>query len=324
MGKRPFLEMAAGFICGISIAVYGKPWTLWLLFSGILLWPAIVTGHDRGMPVSDRYPVRKRRWCMAVCSAAALFLGWHHCGGVQAEQNQYLPYLEDGEEILLNGKLTGKEQKNEQYLYNLSSCQIRQDSKISEWQRISASIIIYCESDTCSIGQTLVLHGKIKLFNRARNEGNFDQAAYYKARGIAFAVSDVDEVSAYGKANLIAEKMYQWKYHLAGLYEQALGVREGGVLSTMLLGEKNLLDAEIKQLYRTAGISHILAISGVKTLKLDIPLVPETRIKWALMPLHIAKIYILKLCLDEKIIPRCRFPCSRGYLTKCINRQKKQ
>lgn len=66
----------------------------------------------------------------------------------------------------------------------------------------------------------------------------FDQAAYYKARGTAFAVSDVDEVSAYGKANLIAEKMYQWKYHLAGVYEQALGVREGGVLSTMLLGEK--------------------------------------------------------------------------------------
>ena len=61
--------MAAGFICGISIAVYGKPWTLWLLFFGILLWPAIVTGHDRGMPESDRYPVRKRRWCMAVCSA---------------------------------------------------------------------------------------------------------------------------------------------------------------------------------------------------------------------------------------------------------------
>ena len=112
MGKRPFLEMAAGFICGISIAVYGKPWTFWLLFFGILLWPAIVTGHDRGMPESDRYPVRKRRWCMAVCSVAALFLGWHHCGVVQAEQNQYLPYLEDGEEILLKGKLTGKEQKN--------------------------------------------------------------------------------------------------------------------------------------------------------------------------------------------------------------------
>lgn len=71
-------------------------------------------------------------------------------------------------------------------------------------------------------------------------------------------------------------------------------------------------------------MKQVLVICGVKTLKLDIPLVPETRIKWALMPLHIAKIYILKLCLDEEIIPRCRFPCSRGYLTKCINQQKKQ
>ena len=60
---------------------------------------------------------------------------------------------------------------------------------------------------------------------------------------------------------------------------------------------------------------------GVKTLKLGIPLVHETRINWAFVPLHIAIIYILKLCLDEEIIPRCRFHCSRGYLTKCINWQ---
>ncbi len=71
-------------------------------------------------------------------------------------------------------------------------------------------------------------------------------------------------------------------------------------------------------------LRHALVITGVKTLKLDIPLVPETRIKWAFVPLHIAIIYILKLCLDEEIIPRCRFPCSRGYHKKHINWQKKQ
>ena len=145
----------------------------------------------------------------------------------------------------------------------MSSCQIRQDLKIKEWQRVSANVIIYCESDTYSIGQTLVLHGKTKLFNRARNEGNFDQAAYYKARGISFAVNDVDVKNAYGKRDRIAETMYGWKYYLAGVYECELGAREGGILNTMLLGEKNLLDAEIKQLYRTSGISHILAISGL-------------------------------------------------------------
>ena len=101
-------------------------------------------------------------------------------------------------------------------------------------------------------------------------------------------------------------------------------MKDGGVLSAMILGEKSGLDAEVKSLYQIAGISHILAISGVKTLKLDIPLVPETRINWAFVPLHIAIIYILKLCLNEEIIPRCRFPCSRGYRKKYINWQKKQ
>ena len=90
-------------------------------------------------------------------------------------------------------------------------------------------------------------------------------------------------------------------------------------MSGILLGEKSRIDAELKTLYQMGGIAHILAISGVKTLKLDTPLVPETRINWAFVPLHIAIIYILKLCLDEEIIPRCRFPCSSGYFTKCIN-----
>ena len=92
----------------------------------------------------------------------------------------------------------------------------------------------------------------------------------------------------------------------------------------MLLGDKELLEKEVSTVFQQAGASHVLVISGVKTLKLDIPLVPEIRINWAFLPLHIAIIYILKLCLDEEIIPRCRFPCSSGYFIKYINWQKKQ
>lgn len=72
------------------------------------------------------------------------------------------------------------------------------------------------------------------------------------------------------------------------------------------------------------GKLHMVLSNGVKTQNLVIPLTRRIRINSAFMPLHIAKIYILKLCLDEEIIPRCRFPCSRGYFRKCINWQKKQ
>jgi hypothetical protein len=91
---------------------------------------------------------------------------------------------------------------------------------------------------------------------------------------------------------------------------------KNGIIGAIILGDKTDLDSDIKELYSVSGIAHILAISGVKTLKLDIPLVPETRINLVFVPLHIAIIYILKLYLDEEIIPRCRFPCSRGDFTK--------
>ena len=40
-------------------------------------------------------------------------------------------------------------------------------------------------------------------------------------------------------------------------------MEDGAVLSAMILGEKSGLDVEVKSLYQKAGISHILAISGL-------------------------------------------------------------
>ena len=117
----------------------------------------------------------------------------------------------------------------------------------------------------------------------------------------------------------VREVVEIWKTEMMNRCEKIYPDEEAGILEAMLFGEKSELSGDIKELYQAAGISHVLVISGVKTLKLDIPLVPETRINWVFMPLHIVIIYILKLCLDEEIIPRCRFPCSRGYFKKCIN-----
>ena len=166
--------------------------------------------------------------------------------------------------------------------------------------------------------------GKIGLFKSATNEGEFDRARFYRSQGIDFSVN-ADSIKT------SADK-HAWYYHrleklrdtLSASLLEVTDETTAGVLSSMLLGDKSYLDDEIKDLYQVSGISHILAISGVKTQNLAIPLPHRNRINSAFVPLHIAKIYILKLCLDEEIIPRCRFPCSRGYFRKCIKWQKKQ
>lgn len=166
--------------------------------------------------------------------------------------------------------------------------------------------------------------GMLPVPAAAANPGQFDLRQYYKSLGYLYYIEEPEVISVAGGKNRIVYRLDSLKTSLKAVYRKCCTATDAGVYVAMVTGDRSDMDSTVSELFSAAGIGHILAISGVKTLKLDIPLVPETSIKWALMPLHIAKIYILKLCLDEEIIPRCRFPCSRGYLTKCINQQKKQ
>ena len=177
-----------------------------------------------------------------------------------------------------------------------------------------------------SIGSRVRISGSFSLYTEATNIGQFDARNYYASRKIygqvkkaAIVYTEPPNIIGRGK-----ECLWQLRRHLAETFLEVYGEENGALLAAMLLGERTFLSEETQSLYKAAGALHVIAVSGVKTLKLDIPLVPETRINWAFVPLHIAIIYILKLCLDEEIIPRCRFPCSRGYLTNYINWQKKQ
>ena len=174
------------------------------------------------------------------------------------------------------------------------------------------------------IGSLVILKGTLKNFQQPTNPGQFNAPFYYQILRISFRLNQAEIQVKSDRFYKIAEGLYQLRRKAGSKVDALLLEQEASVMKTMLLGEKGILDEEIKGLYQRNGIAHILAISGVKTLKLDIPLVPETRINWAFVPLHIAIIYILKLCLGEEIIPRCRFPCSRGYHKKYINWQKKQ
>lgn len=173
-------------------------------------------------------------------------------------------------------------------------------------------------------GNTASLTGSLQEIMTATNPGMFDRREYYKEKGVYYELRATTLQITSSRTNPVKDLLYRLRNRMGEVYTTSLPAKESGIVSAMILGDKSLLDIDIRQLYQESGIGHLLAISGVKTLKLDIPLVPETRIKWAFVPLHIAIIYILKLCLDEEIIPRCRFPCSRGYHKKYINWQKKQ
>ncbi len=209
------------------------------------------------------------------------------------------------EKISLKVKLISADNKIfEDKVYMLLTCY---DEIKQPWKLIKGRIRFCCEAH---------------LPAQARNPGCFDYRRHLlseniKVIGYVETLNDFSESK--GMLDNIQKKLMELKY----LFSASLSEGTRGILMGMVFGDTTYLDEDVYEGFRKNGTAHVLAVSGVKTLKLDIPLVPETRINWAFVPLHIAIIYILKLCLDEEIIPRCRFPCSRGYLTKCINWQKK-
>ena len=215
----------------------------------------------------------------------------------------------------------------------LTLSQVKPQSTGTDKKNSLRKILLYEKSDQTSkqnlfsqiqIGNEIQVTGEAESFEQAGDPGQFDARSYYEAMQVdaRVFVSHIQILNV--SYNPVKQLLYEWRAKAMQQLTAAMGERDAGLLGAMILGDKSQLDSEVKELYQQTGVAHMLAISGVKTLKLGIPLVPETRINWAFVPLHIAIIYILKLCLGEEIIPRCRFPCSRGYLTKYINWQKKQ
>ena len=230
----------------------------------------------------------------------------------------------ENEKTILQGKIEKKERKNNQTRLYLNHVFLRIGDKTYKTNSVLVRLKQEPSDQSCRIGTTIVLEGNIRQLNRAANDGNYDEFQYYHSLNMDYHFDAERICGEYGREDVLAEKLFVIKEKLKEDYTNNLSERNAGILGTMLLGDKELLKKEVSTVFQQAGASHVLVISGVKTLKLDIPLVPETRINWAFVPLHIAIIYILKLCLDEEIIPRCRFPCSRGYFKKCINWQNKK
>ena len=303
MSKRPVLLLAAMFCVGILSGEVKSA----ILLAGFLIFYA-KPWKEKGI----------RKAVFAAGLPLLFFLGILCMCRESAFRQSYLGRMQDENQVRLAGRVTRMEEKTRCFYYYLTDCTI----SLSGQHMQTNDAIAYVSSDEYSIGQILIVEGTISLFDAATNEGAFDARQFYQSQKIDFGIWVERVIAVRGKEDRYRMFLENIRQRLKNNIESCM--KDGGVLSAMILGEKSGLDAEVKSLYQKAGISHILAISGVKTLKLGIPLVPETRINWAFVPLHIAIIYILKLCLGEEIIPRCRFPCSRGYLTKYINWQKKQ
>lgn len=113
------------------------------------------------------------------------------------------------------------------------------------------------------IGSLVILKGTLKNFQHPTNPGQFNAPFYYQILRISFRLDRAEIQVKSDKYYKISEGLYQLRRKAGSKMDALLPEQEASVMKTMLLGEKGILDEEIKGLYQRNGIAHILAISGL-------------------------------------------------------------
>ena len=207
----------------------------------------------------------KERILFTICLSVTLlvFVSVHFSGGLflgELKSSDAETSIPKGESVTFSGQVYRREQTSEYQILYLKNVSVYYQKKSFKESRV----LIYDEEKTkVKIGNRIIVDGEISFFDSARNPGNFDRKFYYQKQNIhAYVWSSKIEVigkEIFPVRNWLSNVREHWKE----LFLTYAGEEEGSILCAMILGDKNGMDEEIKELYQKNGIAHILAISGL-------------------------------------------------------------
>ena len=245
--KRPWEILAAGIVLGELVILAGSP--LWAAGAGLA-----------ALLLMLRF-LRFRPAMLLFMSAAAAGMLRMSAAQVPGEQEKRL------DEWMQAGEETGIE---------FVIGDIREDGDSLKLR--SGSLLVYCSTEDLGelprIGSRAAAFGKLSRFPEAGNPGEFDAAAYYRAKGITHRLY-ADRISVTKSAGgfpVPAQLMFSLRRAAGRQLDRTFSAEDAGVLKAALFGDRSGMPEDLYEQYRRNGIAHLLAISGLHTAVLGLTL----------------------------------------------------
>ena len=112
------------------------------------------------------------------------------------------------------------------------------------------------------IGSVVRLRGKLEAVAGATNPGEFDFARYYRSKGAACRLYGEELTVADREMAPYFEGIRRFRLWCARVLERVCEPGDLGVFKAVVLGDQSSMDQGMKDMYRSHGISHLLAVSG--------------------------------------------------------------
>ena len=220
-------------------------------------------------------------FCSLLCLALFMlnFYSVNHRYGAERENIGYILPLQ----AVLRGKVLYIEEQEKKWKIILGSCIAdtaleKKNSSLQKKEKYQKrndlhfqKLILYLPKESAEDdsmphllpGQICSVKGHFLELNPATNEGEFSLTRYYKGEGISgvFQAKTIELVR--GESSPFAKELFTLKQSLGNRIDALFPEETAGFLKSLFLGERSGITLSEKNLYQSAGISHILAISGL-------------------------------------------------------------
>lgn len=126
---------------------------------------------------------------------------------------------------------------------------------------------IYCYAsekfERTYIGSKIAVKGDFSSFKGAENPGSFDGQLYYHILGMGGSLRNTQLISTDGSVSYLKQALLQIRFFFLQKINQLFEEPYNGIIQAVLLGYKENLDKEVKELYKEGGMLHIMTISGM-------------------------------------------------------------
>ena len=258
LDKNPFVRIILPFALGIILHCY---WCVPVILSisVLCLFVALAIFFFRQKDY-------KSRW---LCGAA-LFVSIAALGSTMAELNTPPDIAPDANNRKCEYRacITGPPSVGEKACK--VDMRVEAVNLLGEWYDFDARIVATIMKDSAATalkaGQTIKFSSRIDTLDMPKNPFGFNYSQYLQLNGVQGSIflNPGEWELADGNVHGLRQHALNVRQMLVGLLEKAgLEGNELGLASTLVLGYKNNIDAEVKQAYMNAGAMHVLAVSGM-------------------------------------------------------------
>lgn len=259
--RYPAVRLSLLFITGILLFKIYQPALIWMaaIFMGLIIAFGWIEFRSKKTISTFLTNLNSLIFLLIVVLFGALLSGIH---SIQKEKEIIqLVEVSDWEEVAITGQI--------QSISKTSSGKVRWDlmvsktdfGAVSSTQKYKARILADEAEAPATLGDSVHFTGTIIPIQEKRNPHDFDYKAYLQSQDIQAQIR-LEKMHHLQPNTKILEWVW-WREKALILVDQNFDSQTAPIAKALLVGFKQDLDTESKTAFARAGLSHIMAVSGL-------------------------------------------------------------